>query len=115
MTSQDLEYGGGCNLRQSGIPTEPIEIARNMSVVYQKFRQQRLSLSKFRRQGPMVVKNPTCLTELVGKLGGVQHPPPPPPPLPLGDITISITLFLIFCGATSSQDPWSSDAAYTNY
>ena len=62
---------GGCNFRQSCIPTEPIEIARNMSLFYQKFQQQRLSLSKFRRQGSMVAKNPTCSAELVGKLGEI--------------------------------------------
>ena len=63
----------------------------------------------------MVAKNPTCSTELAGKLGGCNIPHHPLPLSPFGDITISITLFLIFCGATFSQDPWSSDAAYTNY
>ena len=37
---------GGCNFRQSGIPTELVEIPTNMCVFYQKFRQQRRFFNK---------------------------------------------------------------------
>ena len=68
---------GGCNFRQSGIPTELVEIPTNMCVFYQKFRQQRRFFNKIPTIRSNFCQKSDKSDGHFQKWGGATPPTPP--------------------------------------